>query len=439
MRRYTPLAIFLLLVSGVAFAGDGNRLTYLDDDNPYYPGTTFPKLVTPQWVGEEGVEAVVVLAIDDMRDPAKYEAFLRPILRRLKQIDGRAPVSIMTNQVQPNDPRLQAWLKEGLSLEVHTMDHPCPLLAKGDFPKALSNFERCVDLMASIPNNRPVAFRMPCCDSLNTVSPRFFTEIFNRTTAAGKFLTLDSSVFNVLTSNDPKLPRDLVVDPSGRDRFLKYIPFEEGSFVNTIENYPYPYVISRLCWELPCVTPSDWEANHYHKPNNPITVHDLEAALDAIVLKQGVMNLVFHPHGWIRNDQMVELIDHAVAKHGKKVKFLTFREVQERIDRNLLQGQPLRAANGADNGVRLLDVNNDGFMDVVTGNGAVRQTRIWSPKTQSWTTTDFPCVVAGARFGVLQQDGAASVLLNTDGNRGVWHFADGQWRDGPGIPAGPGM
>ncbi len=436
MRRYTALALFLLLVSGVAFAGDGNRLTYLDEDNPYYVGATFPKLVTPQWVGDEGVEAVVVLAIDDMRDPAKYEAFLRPILRRLKQIDGRAPLSIMTNQVQPNDPRLQAWLKEGLSLEVHTIDHPCPLLAKGDFPKAQSTYERCVDLMASIPNNRPVAFRMPCCDSLNTVSPRFFTEIFNRTTAGGKFLTLDSSVFNVLTSNDPKLPRELVVDPSGRDRFLKYIPFEEGSFVNTIENYPYPYVISRLCWELPCVTPSDWEAKHYHKPNNPVTVRDLEAALDAIVLKQGVMNLVFHPHGWIRNDQVVELIDHAVAKHGKKVKFLTFREVQERIDRNLLQGQPLRAANGDDNGVRLLDVNNDGFMDVVIGNGAMRQTRIWSPKSRSWTTTDFPCVVAGARFGVLQPDGAASVLMHTDGNRGVWHFADGQWCEDPAFLQG---
>ena len=40
---------------------------------PYYPGTTFPKLTTPQWVGEHGVDAVVTLAIDDMRDPALYE------------------------------------------------------------------------------------------------------------------------------------------------------------------------------------------------------------------------------------------------------------------------------------------------------------------------------------------------------------------------------
>ncbi|HQZ65953.1 MAG TPA: hypothetical protein PLY87_12780, partial [Planctomycetaceae bacterium] len=50
---------------------DGNRLAYLDECNPWYPDKDFPKLITPQWVGEEGVECVVVLAIDDMRDTAK--------------------------------------------------------------------------------------------------------------------------------------------------------------------------------------------------------------------------------------------------------------------------------------------------------------------------------------------------------------------------------
>src|SRR3989442_3219601 len=78
-----------------------NRLTYLDENHPFYVGASFPKLVTPQWVGELGVEAVVVLAIDDMRQPEPWEKFLRPILERLKQIDGRAPVSIMTVNVDP--------------------------------------------------------------------------------------------------------------------------------------------------------------------------------------------------------------------------------------------------------------------------------------------------------------------------------------------------
>ena len=104
----------LLCLGTAAVAADGNRLAYLDEPlNPYYPHRNFPKLITPQWVGEEGVDCVVTLAIDDMRDPAKYEAFLRPILDRLKKIDGRAPVSIMTCQVKPDDPQLQSWLNGG--------------------------------------------------------------------------------------------------------------------------------------------------------------------------------------------------------------------------------------------------------------------------------------------------------------------------------------
>jgi hypothetical protein len=224
---------------------DGNRLAYLDDINSYYPGLNFPKLTTPQWVGDPGVEAVVVLAIDDMREPAKYEAFLRPILNRLKAIDGRAPVSIMTCQVKPDDPQLQAWLQEGVNFDAHTVDHPCPLLQKGDFTAARETYERCIDLLNEIPGNHPVAFRMPCSDSRNTTSPRFYNAIFNARTSEGHFLTIDSSVFNILTPADPALPRSLVIEPNGRERFRKYLPSK--SFVNTIENYPYPYVINRLC------------------------------------------------------------------------------------------------------------------------------------------------------------------------------------------------
>ena len=295
MWRILSLAGVLICVLALPTQGDdGNQLTYLQDPlDPYYVHRDFPKLTTPQWVGEDGVQAIVVLAIDDMRDPAKYEAYLRPILDRLKQIDDRAPVSIMTNQIDPHDAQLQTWLKEGVSLEVHTIDHPCPCLAAGDLAAAKSTYDRCVDLMNQIPGNRPVAFRMPCCDSQNTPSPRFWTEIFNRTTPQGNFLSIDSSVFNITTSRDPDLPGQIVIDGTGQPRFRKYLPFP--SFVNTIEDYPYPYVIGDRCWEFPCVVPSDWEAQHLHQPNNPLTVEDLKAALDAVVIKQVVYDLVFHP------------------------------------------------------------------------------------------------------------------------------------------------
>jgi hypothetical protein len=233
--RPTRFALVLLgcLSAGLSYAAPP-PLVNLDTDSPYYPGRNYPKLVTPQWVGEPGVDAVVILAIDDMRDHRRYEAVLRPIIDRLKQIDGRAPVSIMTCKIDPATPLLQQWIKEGLSMETHTVDHPCPILGGGDFAKAKSTYDRCVDQIFSIPNNQPVAFRTPCCDSLNTPSPRLFEEIFNKTTPGGHFLAIDSSVFNIPTASDPELPRELALLPDGRERFRKYVPFE--SFVNKIED-----------------------------------------------------------------------------------------------------------------------------------------------------------------------------------------------------------
>ena len=393
-------------------------LSYLHENDPWYPHTNFPKLTTPQWLGEEGVDAVVVLAIDDMRDTAKYEAYLRPILQRLKQIDGRAPVSIMTCNVKPDDPQLQTWIDEGVSIDVHTIDHPCPILQGGDLAKAKSTYDRCVDLLGQIPGSKPVAFRTPCCDSLNTVSPRFFSEIFNWTTGQGNFLSLSSSIFSLYTSADSDIPKELLLDADGREKFRKYIPkgmtrngVAQDNFVNWIENYPYPYVINGMCWEFPCMVPSDWQAQFLQQPNNPKTVEDMKTALDITVLKKGVFNLVFHPHGWIKAEQVVELIDHAVAKHGKKVKFLNFREAHDRLNENLLAGQPLRAKDGSNNGVRVLDANNDGFMDVVIGNSDVQVTRVWEQTSGTWQTQPLPISdMAEAQFGVLYEDGRATMV-----------------------------
>ena len=425
----------LMLMTATLQAADGNRLTYLNDMHPYYPHTKFPKLTTPQWIGDEDVEAVVVLAIDDMRDTAKYEAYLRPILQRLKQIDGRAPVSIMTCKVNPDDDQLQSWLSEGLSIEIHTRDHPCPLLQKGDFAAAKETYEACIDQMVTIPNNVPVAYRMPCCDSLNTVSPRFFTEIFNKTTPEGKFLQIDTSVFNVFTADDPEIPEDLLSDPDGKSKFQKYVPYDR-SFVNTIENYPYPYVIENQCWEFPCLAPSDWSAQHYHGvKNDERTVRDLKAALDITVAKQGVLNLVFHPHGWIRNDQVVDLIDHAVAKHGTKVKFLTFREALYLINQNLLAGHSLRNADGSDSSIRLLDLNNDGYLDVlIPAKDGILLTRLWNSKEETWSEStsksDWFATQASDRtdvqLAILSSD-SVSTFAERDGEQQRKRFHAGIW------------
>lgn len=431
--------VFVLFSAGVVSAADGNRLAYLNDFcDPYYVGVETARFVTPQWIGEEGVDTAFILSTDDLRDSARHEAYLRPILERLKKIDGRGPISLMANRVEPGDPRLARWYEEGANMETHTYDHPCPCLGKNDFEKAKGTYDRCVDMMVEFSGGRAKAFRMPCCDSMNTASPRFFHEIFNKTTPKGNFQVIDSSVFQVPTAADPALPRDLIAQ---QDRFSKYMP-PDRKFVNYVQDYPYPYVIDRLCWEMPASTPDDWQGFNLQGAFSEATVGDMKASIDAAVLKQGIYVLVFHAGGWIRNHQVVQLVDHAVEKHGKKVKFLNFLEAYERLTRNALGGNPLRTAAGQDNGVRVLDLNNDGFMDVVIGNEKVRQTRIWSPKRQQWITTDFPVEIvsvdgqgnrreSGVRFGVLQANGYASLLVGNEKTAGVWHFDGQRWQADP--------
>jgi putative membrane-bound dehydrogenase-like protein len=427
---------FLACQTFVFAAANANRLTYLDETEPFNPDLNFPRLATPQWVGESGVEAVIILAIDDMKSPEGYQSFLQPIVARLKEIDGRAHVSIMCNALDPGLPQLQGFLKDGVSLEVHTLSHPCPILAGSEFQKAADTFHDAVELLNQVPGNKPVAFRTPCCDSINSPSPRLFAELLCQTNSRGQFLTIDSSVMNVLSARDPLLPKELVVEADGRDKFLKYLPFK--SFQTTIENYPYPYVIDRLCWEFPAAVPSDWEAFHLHGANNPITVADWKSGLDATMLKQGLFAMIFHPHGWMGKQDFAALVDWAANKYGKRLKFLNFREAQECLNRNLLSGQPLRAANGQDNGVRLLDLNNDGYVDVVIGNEQVQKTRIWEPQEQKWFETSFPTrlidtdasgnrVDTGVRFGVLTADGLPMMLVRNEKTSGAWRFDGKQW------------
>lgn len=439
----------------------GSRLAYLDERDPYYPHAQFPKLTTPMWVGEPGVEAVIHLSVDDMGRPSTdprctatyFAEFLRPLIDRLKRIDGRGPVSIFTCQARAGDPTLQQIIKDGVSLEGHGFSHPVPLLrAPADLsPRGNSlslvrqDFLSCVDSLFEVANHRPVAFRIPGCDAANTNSPRYFAEIFPLHASRG-FLECDSSIMTTLADEDESLPRKWRVDSEERPRFAKFvrdIP-QTKRFFNYVVDYPYPYVIDGTIWEIPGVVPADSHGVHKYGANSPRTVEEWKRAVDVAVAKQGLLTLLFHTIGYITPQQLVEVIDYADLQYGRRVKFLNCREINDRLCRHLLDGQRLRGPEGNDNGIRLLDLDRDGFQDVVIANDAVQKTKVWNPKSGTWRQTMFPAKLVQhgssgrtsveGRFLSVGSDGGVGIAFASDATNGVWEFVESEWRATAPLP-----
>jgi len=130
-------------------------------------------------------------------------------------------------------------------------------------------------------------------------------------------------------------------------------------------------------------------------------------------VKQGVMTMVFHPYGWSTPQQFVELIDHATSKYGKKVKFLTFREAHDRLNEKPRKWLASSRKRWGRTGIRLLDLNHDGYLDVVLT--AEHQARIWNSRKRAWTTAEYPINLKTAE--ALVTEGGHRYLrdINKDG------------------------
>ncbi|MBM83071.1 MAG: hypothetical protein CMJ78_21125 [Planctomycetaceae bacterium] len=440
----------------------GSRLTYLDENDPYYPHPSFPRLTTPMWVGEDGVDAVILLSIDDMgrvagnsfaKPPVEFERYLAPIVERLQKIDGRSPVTIFTCNAQPDDPCLRRMLDRGLSLECHSYQHRFPFFRtnKGHTADealrfAQEDFVLCMESLFRVPGNRPVAWRLPGCDAQNSNSPRFYAEVFPLLTSGGNFLSCDSSITTWFPLDKPSDAAELRRDADGRRRFEKYphgIP-QTKRFVNQIVDYPFPYVINHRIWEIPVTIPCDSHGVHQHGKQSDKTVDDWKRAVDVCVQKQGLMNILFHSIDYIRNTQIRDVVEYADRTYGKRVKFLNCREIYERLTRNVLGGETLRSKSGGDNGVRVLDLDADGSLDVVIGNDSRRETRRWNAKHKQWDVSSFPVTIvttsdaettndAGVRF-FTSPNGYASFAVANHTVRGVWRFNGSDWQRDKEMP-----
>ncbi len=153
--------------------------------------------------------------------------------------------------------------------------------------------------------------------------------------------------------------------------------------------------------------------------------------------------MVIHTWGWIENAQIVELIDYAEETYGDRVCFLNFRDALERLNQNLLRDVPLRGPSDEDNGVWLLDLNHDGYLDVVSGGRDESFTRLWEPDTQTWREFSLPIRLvesdsdegnrdAGVHFGRPSQNGQVVMITRSESQQGAWSFDPQKgWRTSP--------
>jgi hypothetical protein len=122
------------------------------------------------------------------------------------------------------------------------------------------------------------------------------------------------------------------------------------------------------------------------------------------------------------------------------------------LNKNLLKGYSLRSGP-FDNSYRTIDLNNDGYLDVLSS-GAIDYrgrilgdsvARIWNPKTKQWREIQLPAPymyigannwgMLGPRIGLLNTDGKPSLLLSHSQEvqrkkpvTGLCHFIDTDWK-----------
>lgn len=332
-----------------------------------HPSAVLP---TPAWIGEQGVDAAVIVSVDDLRGAKlqKYNDFLSPILQELRSNNywseqANPSITIFACDLFGLTASRITNLTRTYDLQVHTISHNCPLFDEAREDKITATKSANDEIKRSIAHLQDsgvevAAFRAPCCDSQNEAMPNAFANMLIESN-----LTVDSSVCVVLgrdAHNDSKQQSYL---PSGFDNF--------------ITNYPYPYVADNKIWEFPFVSPSDFQFNLSGASKNKI-VPEWCASLDSIVRARGTMVLLLHPNGWVSPDSVVEFIQYAAKTYGTRLKFLSIADANKRIQQNVLQGERL-------SNIKLVDINADGFLDLrLSKPGSRPRDIVWDDRVGRW-------------------------------------------------------
>lgn len=92
----------------------------------------------------------------------------------------------------------------------------------------------------------------------------------------------------------------------------------------------------------------------------------------------------------------------------------------------------------------LLDLDADGLIDLVVGDGEQYQTWRWSPEAKGWQARDFPVDLgdptgrteSGVRWATLGPTQTPAILVRSPAITGAWQWTNGNWVHDPSLFAG---
>jgi hypothetical protein len=282
-------------------------------------------MTTSKWVVNPKTEAVVLITVDDLRGN-KFDGFTYFVARIALELERNkyqknrvpSPITVFACDLYDISTEQIAGLENLCDVEVHTISHTCPLVSteKGKeqgLIDARNEIQRSMQHISSSISRTPIAFRVPCCDSQNSV-PIELPELLSANN-----LSVDSSVCGVFTAKPG-------TNTSGR----KYLA---PGFLNFISDYPYPYLVAGRFWEIPFCSPSDYQS-FAKKESAAVVLNDWKYALDQTVRMHGTMPLLVHNNDWVSLETISAFITYARERYGERIEFMTVREVYDLLQKS---------------------------------------------------------------------------------------------------------